>query len=216
MAKLTFNSENLTFRPAVPEDASVAGQLIFETFPKVATFLIGLGNEERAKTIITRLFGLPGHRFSYQVTRIAQYEGRIIGLMVVYGGKLHSKLDKKLDKLVLKQYRLRGRFALIARAWPLMWEKEVSRDEFLVGNLAVRNRYRGKGAGTVMLDRIEELAGAAGYSKVALRVAIENQSARKLYERVGYKTVAIHLEPNTRVRYMGAGYRRMVKKLSEK
>ena len=214
MAKINFTSDNLKFRPATPEDAAIAGPLIFETFPKVATFLVGLGSEERAKAIITRLFALPGHRFSYEVTQLAIYDGRIIGLMVIYPGKKHGKLDRKLDMLVLKQYRLRGKFALAVRAWPLMWVKEVSRDEFLLGNLAVRSRYRGKGAGSIMLDHVEEVAKKAGYAKVALRVAIENQAARKLYERMGYKTVSIHLEPNTRVRFMGAGHRRMVKSLS--
>ena len=214
MAKINFNTENISFRPAMPDDAAVAGSLIFETFPKVATFLIGLGSEERAKAIITRLFALPGHRFSYEVTQLAVYEGRIIGLMVIYPGKKHSKLDGRLNKLVLKQYRMRGKFALAVRAWPLLWVKEVSRDEFLLGNLAVGSRYRGKGAGSIMLDHVEEVARDAGYTKVALRVAIENQAARKLYERMGYKTESIHLEPNTRVRFMGAGHRRMVKSLS--
>ena len=68
-----------------------------------------------------------------------------------------------------------------------MWVKEVSRDEFLLGNLAVRSRYRGKGAGSIMLDHVEEVAKKAGYAKVALRVAIENQAARKLYERMDIK-----------------------------
>lgn len=214
MAKIDYNSGNLSFRPAKPEDAAAGGALIFETFPKVATFLIGLGDEERAKAIITRLFAMPGHRFSYEVTQFATFEGRIIGLMVTYPGKRHHKLDRKLDKLVLRHYRVRGKIVLAVRAWPLMWVKEVSRDEYLVGNLAVRGRYRGRGAGSVMLNHVEAVAREAGYSKIALRVAIENQAARKLYERMGYKTVSIHLEPNTRVRFMGAGYRRMVKNLS--
>ena len=214
MTKIEYNSENLTFRSATPEDAAAAGPLIFETFPKVATFIIGLGSEERAKAIITRLFAIPGHRFSYEVTQFAVFEGRVIGLMVTYPGKRHHKLDRKLDKLVLKQYRLRGKLVLALRAWPLMWVKEVSRYEYLIGNLAVRGRYRGRGAGSAMLDHVEVIARAAGYSKIALRVAIENQAARKLYERMGYKTVYIHLEPNNRVKFMCAGYRRMVKSLS--
>lgn len=215
MGKINFTEKNLTYRPAAPEDANIAGPLIYDTFPKVATFLIGLGSEDRAKQIITRLFGMPGHRFSYEVTSIAQYEGRIVGMMVIYPGKKHQRLDKKLNQLVLKQYRFRGKLALSIRAWPLVFVKEVERDEFLVGNIAVRKRYQGKGAGSLMLSKVEETAKEAGYSKIALRVAIENEAARKLYERVGYKTVSIHLEPNTRVRYMGAGYRRMVKTISK-
>lgn len=214
MAKLSFNSENLSFRPAKPEDAAVAGPLIYATFPKVATFLVGLGSEERAQKILTHLFAVEGHRLGYEVTEMALYQGRVIGLMVTYSGKQYRKLDRQLNRLIAKQYRLRGKLALAMRAWPMLFVNEASRDEFLIGNLAVRGRYRDKGAGTVMLDHIEQRAAARGLSKVALRVAIENQAARQLYERQGFKTVSIHLEPNSRVRYMGAGYRRMIKVLS--
>jgi ribosomal protein S18 acetylase RimI-like enzyme len=212
--KSKIRREELSFRAAEPKDAHIAAPLIFDTFPKVATFIVGLGNAELANTILERLFVLPGHRFSYQETTLAVYQGRVIGLLLSYPASRMRKLDRKADRLILKQYRLRGKLALVIRAWPQLFMNQANEDEYQIGNVAVRKRYRGRGVGTHILAYAGERAREAGLNKLALRVAIENQDARKLYERLGFKTDAIYLESNKRVAYTGAGYRRMVKVLS--
>ncbi len=206
--------EELTFRQAEPRDAHVAGPLIFDTFPRVATFIVGLGSAERANAILERIFALPGHRFSSEETTLAVYQGRVIGLLISYPAHRLRKLDRRTERLILKQYRLRGKIALVIRTWPLLFMNKISRDEYMIGNLAVKKSYRGRGVGAHMLAYAEEQARAGGLKKVALRVAIENQRARVLYERIGFKTDAIYLESNKRVPHAGAGYRRMVKVLS--
>ena len=40
---------SIEFRSATPSDAKLACRLLFDTFPQKATFIIGLGLEERAK-----------------------------------------------------------------------------------------------------------------------------------------------------------------------
>lgn len=214
MAKSPIQPTEVTFRPANPDDAKTASGLIFDTFPKVATFIIGLGNEERARMILERIFAIPRHRFSYEETVLAVYQGKVIGLLVGYPGRRMGKIDRKADRLILKQYRLRGKLALILRVWPLLFMNETNRDEYLIGNLAVKTRYRDRGVGRLLLEQAETMARAEGLKKLALRVAIENSSARKLYEDFGFETKAMYLESNKRVKYVGAGYRRMVKKLS--
>jgi ribosomal protein S18 acetylase RimI-like enzyme len=214
MAKSLIQPTEISFRPARVEDAKVAGGLLFDTFPKVATFIIGLGNEDRARAILTRIFAIPGHRFSYEETILAVYKGRVVGLLTSYPGKRLTKIDRKSDRLILKQYRIRGKLALIIRFWPMLFMNETRRDEYLIGNLAVRARYRSRGIGRILLEHAEHLAGEAGLKKLALRVAIENLDARKLYESFGFETKAMYLESNRRVKYVGAGYRRMVKTLS--
>lgn len=206
--------EDLSFRRAEPGDARIAGPLIFDTFPKVATFIVGLGRAERANDILEKLFVVPGHRLSYEETTLAVHQGRVIGLLISYPALRLRKLDRRTDRLILKQYRLRGKIALIIRSWPLLFMNQINREEYVIGNLAVRKRYRGRGVGAHMLSYAEEQARAGGLKKVALRVAFENQKARDLYERFGFKTDAILLESNKRVPYVGAGYRRMVKELS--
>ncbi len=214
MAKSPIQPSEITYRPAKPDDAKAASALIFETFPKVATFIIGLGSEERARMILERIFAIPGHRFSYEETVLAVYHGKVIGLLTSYPGRRLGKIDRMADRLILKQYRMRGKLALIVRVWPLLFMNETKRDEYLIGNLAVKSRYRDRGVGRLLLEHVEELARAEGLNKLALRVAIENIGAKKLYESFGFETKAMYLESNKRVKYAGAGYRRMVKTLS--
>lgn len=203
----------ITFRPAKPSDARRAGRLLFQTFKKKATFIIGLGDEKRAIQLLTKMFALPGHRLSYQYSDMVLNNGHVIGLITCFPGRMLGKLDKRLDRLILKQYRLRGKLSVLLRGWPLLFIKESGRDEFFLSNLVVRKSFRGKGIGTQILMEVEEKARQAALGKVSLMVAIENQAARRFYERNGFTMKAIQLESNKRVPYLGPGYQRMVKDL---
>lgn len=215
MAKKPIHAEELTFRPATAADAKVASSLIYATFPKVATFTIGLGSEDRAKLILEKIFAMPGHRLSYEEMVLAVSQGRVVGGLLAYPAKRLPKLDRATDRLILKQYRFRGKLALIIRTWPLIFMKDTKRRDFVIGNLAVRPQYRGHGIGEQMLHQAEKLAQEAGSRRLVLRVAIENQTAKKLYDDFGFKTTAMYLESNRRVKVAGAGYRWMVKVLSK-
>ncbi len=215
MVKKPTPKKEISFRPAKPADADTAGRLLFESFPKLATFMIGLGSEDRAKELLKKFFSKRGHRFSYEYALMAVRGGRVAGIAVGYPGKDLTKLDLRLGRLMLRQYRLRGKLALLIRAWPLVFVKEAERDEFLLSNLAVKKNLRGKGIGSGLLKQVEERAGQAGFEKLALIVRIENQGAKRLYERHGYKVIATYLESNKRVPYVGPGIHRMVKRITE-
>jgi len=214
MAKTKIKPEELSFRPATTKDAKVASSLIYATFPKVATFTIGLGSEERAKAILEKIFVVPGHRLSYEEMVLAVVQGRVVGGLVAYSAKRLPKLDRRTDRLILRQYRFRGKLAMIIRAWPMIFMKDAKRRDYIIGNLAVRPQYRGRGIGKQLLIHAEKLAKEAGLRRLALRVAIENKTAKKVYEDFGFKTTAMYLESNRRVKWAGAGYRWMVKEIS--
>lgn len=214
MAKEKPTNKAIEFRPAEPRDAKIASQLLFDTFPEKATFIIGLGNEVRAKKILEKIFVEPGHRLSYAFTEIVCHQGRAIGLFTSFPGRLLGKLDRRLDLLLAHQYPLRGKFALFLRGYPLFFIKETTRQEYFLSNLALKTRYRGQGIGTYVLTQIEEKAKGAHLTKVSLIVHLNNKDARRFYEQHGFKTKALHLESNKRVPYLGPGYLRMVKDLS--
>jgi ribosomal protein S18 acetylase RimI-like enzyme len=213
MAKQKINRDAISFRPARPEDAKVASQLLFETFPKKATFIIGLGDPDRAKRILKNLFEIAGHRLSYSVTEVALHQGQIVGLLTAFQGRQLGSLDRRLDLLILRQYSLRGKLAVIFRGWPLIFIQEATRDEYFLSNLVVKKRYRSQGLGEHLLAHVETKAEQNHLRKVSLMVAIENKRAKSFYEKFGFKTSAIHLESNQRVAHLGAGYHRMVKEL---
>jgi len=215
MAGSRISTQDVAFRTAKPEDAKAASRLLFESFPKMAAFIIGLGNEDRAKAILARLFAQEGHRFSFTYADIIQYQGKIAGIGLAIPGRKLRILNRRLGRLVMRQYKLRGKMALIIRTGPLVFIKEAARDEYILSNLAVRKRLKGKGLDGLLLSHLEKQALESGCRKVTVSILIEDKASRKFYEDHGFKNKAIQLESNKRVPYFGAGYLRMVKELSE-
>lgn len=187
--------------------------MLFETFPRKATYIIGLGCEGRARKILTDIFPIPGHRLSYEFTQIVRYRDRIVGAMVIFPGSLVGKLDRRLYRPILKQYRFVDTLKLIQRGVPLFFIKETTHTEFFISNLVVKDHYRNLGIGETMLHQAEEMAREAGLSKVSLIVDLENQKARRFYDRHGYKIKALNLVPNRLIPHLGPGSERRVKEL---
>jgi ribosomal protein S18 acetylase RimI-like enzyme len=213
MAKESEKFTNIKYRIAQPADAKLISRLIFDTFPKFAAYMIGLGDAERAKQIIAKLFLLPGHRFSYEFTQVVMHGERLVGMFIAYPGRDLLPLNWRLARLLLKEFTLMEKIKLIRRGLPVLFIQEAARDEYLLSNLAMKKGLRGKGIGAQVLSHVENKAKKAGYHKLALMVTIDNQDARRFYEGQGFVIKAIHLESNRRVRYLGPGYQKMLKEL---
>jgi ribosomal protein S18 acetylase RimI-like enzyme len=56
--------------------------------------------------------------------------------------------------------------------------------------IGIRSDRRGLGLGTELLTRLADEARARGFERLSLSVAVDNP-ARRLYERLGYRTVSI-------------------------
>lgn len=204
---------SIKYRPAQPSDANPISRLIYETFPKLATYMIGLGDAERAKQIIAKLFLEPGHRFSYELTQVVVHGNRLVGMFIAYPGTELLPLNWRLARLMLKQFTLMEKIKLIRRGLPVIFIQEAARDEYLVSNLAVKKGLRGMGIGAQVLNAVEARACQAGFKKLVLMVGIDNHDARRFYERQGFSIKAMHLESNQRVRNLGPGYQWMVKEI---
>ena len=213
MTKDSFVQNEFSIRPAKETDATFAGRLLFATFPRKASFILGLGDEKRAKGILTKLFPLPDHRLSMTYAHIAMYQGRKVGIMLTFPGRDIGRLDWKFYRHLLGQYGFRGKIAIIQRGLPLIFMKECAPDEYFLSNIALKRQMRGLGMGSRLLAFVEAQARQAGYHKVSLRVAIDNLDAKRFYQRHHYATKAIDLESNKRVSVLGPGYQSMVKEL---
>lgn len=76
-------------------------------------------------------------------------------------------------------------FAIVAMA------DEDDADAAYIWTIEVLTEYRGLGVATKLLERVEESAGEAGKMRVALHVEEGNGAAIALYERRGYRKVAL-------------------------
>jgi ribosomal protein S18 acetylase RimI-like enzyme len=215
MSENHLDLKKLQIRPAQKEDAHAASRLIYQSFPKMASFVMGLGDENRARLILEKLFERPGHRLSFEHALIVAYQGKVIALSIAFPGAQLKSLNRHLARYLFKRHRLRGRLALICRTWPLIFIKESDQAAYYLSNLAVKRRFQGCGVGKRLLERIEKQARDAGYSAVDLMVSINHRKAKGFYEAMGFETRALHLESNRRVKYVGAGYQKMVKPLGK-
>nr|HOP09313.1 N-acetyltransferase [Candidatus Methanofastidiosa archaeon] len=63
----------------------------------------------------------------------------------------------------------------------------IGPDEFYISNVSVSPESRGKGIGTELMDKAQETAKEKGCDTLLLDVAIENDGAKRLYERLGFE-----------------------------
>jgi ribosomal-protein-alanine N-acetyltransferase len=63
-------------------------------------------------------------------------------------------------------------------------------DELHINNLAVRGEFRGRGAGTALLDHALREGASRGAERATLEVRRSNAPARRLYERLGFEVAA--------------------------
>ena len=90
--------------------------------------------------------------------------------------------------------------ALVTRFWPwralriflnlLVIDESAKPREFIVANIAVSPSSRGLGVGTALMNAAEDRARSAGKRLLSLDVSAENDGARRLYERLGYRVTA--------------------------
>ena len=87
--------------------------------------------------------------------------------------------------------------SLVSRFWPwrglriffnlLLLDETAKPREFIVASIAVSPSSRGLGVGTALMNAAEDRARSAGKRLLSLGVIGENDGARRLYERLGYR-----------------------------
>lgn len=76
----------------------------------------------------------------------------------------------------------------LARA-SLLTETPLRPGEAYIYSVAVLEGLRGRGIGRQLMEQVEEQARKAGAYATLLRVIVGNQGARRLYTRLGYRTI---------------------------
>ena len=61
-------------------------------------------------------------------------------------------------------------------------------------DIFVKEEFRGKGIGTVLMEKAESRCQERGYSRIGLMVSPDNQLAIKLYTKMGFKTEQMFME----------------------
>jgi ribosomal protein S18 acetylase RimI-like enzyme len=179
-------SENVCYLPMslARHDPQEVANLIYLSAPELLDLMFG----SQAIAHLTNLVRRSRNRFSHQYIRIAEIDGRVVGIVIfIPAAKVNDNPDYN-DLLNLKQKLwLKLVQNLLLRH---VLQHTYPRETFYIGNLAVAAEYQNQGIGRqLLLLCIAEAAAAS--STIFISVDVKNTRAQKLYESLGFQLVSI-------------------------
>lgn len=167
---------NVIIRTAQPTDAEKAVPLIIDAIGDIAKRLTGETNWKRVEDGLIKLFHRNDNRHSYRFTYVAEFNGEVAGIMVLYPGDLAEELDANLMEL------LKQKGSAVTDI-----DQEALPGEMYIDTICTDQKFRGHGIGTALLQYAEKVAEKEGYDKLSLNVEVEKEAAIRLYKRLGYE-----------------------------
>jgi len=172
-------------RPAVPGDAPRAVPLILQAIGSIAFVLTGTNNREDADRILDGFFRRKDNRVSYQNTlvmedleNVVERSREVVGVALIYDGSIARALDGPLEKAAVQTSGLSD--------YRIPTEAELS--EFYLDTISVDPKCQGRGFGRDLIEASCEQARRLGRDRIGLLVDIENSGAKRLYERLDFRT----------------------------
>lgn len=114
--------------------------------------------------------------FSYVNAHVAEIGDEVVGMLLGY------RLPDPHDVEPLSEA------PVVVR--PLLELEALAPGSWYVNAVAADPAWRGRGVGSALMQRAEDVAAGSGAEVLSLIVAEENRGARRLYERLGYADVA--------------------------
>ncbi|MCF2445499.1 GNAT family N-acetyltransferase [Dyadobacter sp. CY345] len=181
-------------RPAKPEDAEAVAPLMILALGHIAGIFAKSENHEDAIPFVEIFFRHDKNQYSYENTLVYENEFGIVGAVTGYDGKLlHELRQPILDEL--------------HKSDPDFYPgDETEAGEYYLDCVNVDTSQQGKGLGKKLIAAFCDHAEKLGFQRVGLIVDIENPSAKKLYEKLGFWDVG-------KKDFMGHQYFHMVKEL---
>ena len=204
-----------TLRPAAPADAGAIGVLLREAGGPIADPVFGSGESEVTIRNMTRLARRGGGLFSWDITTVAEVDGRVVGICSALAGhEVRRRLRSTIWSVfrvygIIGMFRLSGRLSALRRGSP-----EVPEDDYQVVNVAVMPEFRNRGIGRALLESAHRTAAVAGAARCSLTVIIENSDAQRLYDSLGYRSVDDSVDDRLRRLTGVSGLRLMTREIS--
>ncbi|MBM3152090.1 MAG: GNAT family N-acetyltransferase [Chloroflexi bacterium] len=202
---------DIHIRPARPQDAVLGGESLRLSLGSVAVLMFGAVPGHAMPDILVEMFSHPRGRFSHSHGLVAEWQGHAAGLLLAYPSAWLTRLNFQMGSYLLTRYGLVALLRMILPLKDYSPVKEVGKGEYYIGNLAVLPEFCRHGIGAGLLAAAEGQARRLGLTRCSLLVALDNDPARRLYEKCGYKV--IHTTHITRSGGGEDGGHRMVKTL---
>lgn len=170
----------VTVRDARADDAPLVAWDLETATGQMFSLMLG----GRWEQILTRVVSTPGHAWSLENARIAENDGKPLGVIL----SSPSDLPAPDDTLGLPWGWVRLRLTVVGLACQpfLSFMARHGASEWYITAISVKSEARGQGVGSALMGDAVERARAAGMTSVTLDVDEKNSGARRLYEREGF------------------------------
>ena len=177
-------------RRAETTDSREIAEILAEAFPPLYHSTFGTRSPAESVELIVRLYSA-GH-LSLEDTHLFVREERVLGIVILHTGRSIGRGDIwSFMKILFGQMGLiRGVRAFcggLGANYILAKRIPHAPDLVYIEGIAVRESHRGQGIGSQLLAEAERQTRLKRGSRIALHVLHRNPSARRLYERVGFK-----------------------------
>src|SRR5262245_37392945 len=166
-------------RPARPEDANAVAPLIVQALAPGSFQMTESGDVTEAQPVVERFFLQEVNRHSYRNTLVFENEHGVVGSIVCYDGADEEKLAAPINLFLSEFYDEEE----LAPFW------ETSAGEYYIDTISVRADQQGKGIAKQLIEAACANGKQMGHARIGLIVDLENPGAKRLYERLDFKTV---------------------------
>ena len=157
-------------------------ELIYETDRDIFNFFYR--NKANTAQILEKLIRTGKNNYGHEHIHVITKDEKIMGILLYSVG--HHKLGDL--KVLFKNLNIIDalRFLLIDLKDKLILS-DLKKGDFYLAALAVDEKVRREGIGSTILNKAINMAHQRGCKRVVLDVALDNQKAKKLYERKGFR-----------------------------
>lgn len=199
-------SGEVSVRAARPADRQAVDLLYASAAPYYDVFA---GSGERARRLLAGVWPRRGHTASYEVCRVAELDGEIVGVLAAFPAQAGDHLARRFLGLTVMR--------MPAWRWPnvlrhLRASSRITPEppprSLYVDALAVSEAVRRRGIATALLEDAAGRAREHGADGVALDTGVENEAAQAFYEARGFERRGERLADDERVARAvgGAGF----------
>ncbi|MEN8075368.1 GNAT family N-acetyltransferase [Clostridioides difficile] len=176
--------EGFTLRDATKEDSGIIAELVYKTEDDPA-HVWGCGNKKEVLNRIKWLVESDGSRYSYNNVKVAEFNGKVCGAIILIRGNDLSRLDLVTSIRLIKYIKgIRNRIKFLKDIILELNFNECEENEFYIANLATLEEYRGMGIGKALIKLAEENAKKEGYTSCSLLA--KDKGVKSFYEKLDF------------------------------
>lgn len=182
----------MEIRKAKPEDSSAIAKLTIQAMEDMAMKFVGKNDLDEALELFKFFIAQKSNQYSFENCLVAVESDEIAASITAYDGSKLNRLRKPFLDYIRQKYN-----------YTQTPEDETESGEFYIDTVSVSGRHQNKGIGRKLIETLIEKAEAEGFRKVGLLVDVENPSAKRLYQKIGFRTVGLK-------KLMGGKYEHLV------